>query len=464
MIKKTLLLFIVFQLSNFYLQACLPEGITFSTQSEINNFQANFPGCASIEGDVLVKGNDISDLSGLNMLTSIAGDLNIGDIWSGNPILNNLSGLENLTAIGGSLNIMSNNYLLNLSGLNALSTIGSDLLLVNNFNLTCLSGLDLLTHIGRDFISVGNSSLTSLAALGNLNGDIRDLHFYDNWALLNFNGLENIYTIERDMFICCTAVTNFSGLDNLKEIGGDVTIGNFYWGGNPSLHSLTGLNSLTSILGNVSISANDSLTDLSGLTNLSTIGASLGISWNPLLAGLTGLETLTSIGGTLSIGSNNSLTDIYGLENISPGSIANLYIDYNAKLSVCHVKSVCDFISSPNGTIIFEGNAEGCRDQTEVESSCRTVEIKREIPSGIISVFPNPINTNSTIRFSLEYRSVVKLELADQLGKVVIILLNEELNPGSHDINFQTKSLSPGFYYCRLRIDSAVNVVKVVVI
>ena len=56
-------------------QSCLPEGITFSTQEQIDNFQTDNPGCTEIEGDVTISGNDITNLNGLNVVTSIGGNL-----------------------------------------------------------------------------------------------------------------------------------------------------------------------------------------------------------------------------------------------------------------------------------------------------------------------------------------------------------------------------------------------------
>jgi len=74
--------------------SCLPEGITFSTQAQIDNFQTNYPGCTEIEGNVTIHGNDITNLNGLNVLTSIGGYLDI----SGNGALTSLSGLDNIEA------------------------------------------------------------------------------------------------------------------------------------------------------------------------------------------------------------------------------------------------------------------------------------------------------------------------------------------------------------------------------
>ena len=82
-------------------QSCLPEGITFTTQAQIDSFQTNYPGCTEIQGDVTIGGNiggsNITNLNGLSVLTSIGGNLRIGYGYNGNPFLTSLTGLNNLT-------------------------------------------------------------------------------------------------------------------------------------------------------------------------------------------------------------------------------------------------------------------------------------------------------------------------------------------------------------------------------
>lgn len=56
-------------------QPCLPNGITFNTQTQIDSFQINFPNCTEIEGDVLIEGNEITNLDSLDVLTSVYGNL-----------------------------------------------------------------------------------------------------------------------------------------------------------------------------------------------------------------------------------------------------------------------------------------------------------------------------------------------------------------------------------------------------
>ena len=76
--KKLIFLIFVLLFTNIETNSqspCLPEGITFTTQEQIDNFQANYPGCTEIEGGLLVQGNNITNLDGLSVITSIGGYL-----------------------------------------------------------------------------------------------------------------------------------------------------------------------------------------------------------------------------------------------------------------------------------------------------------------------------------------------------------------------------------------------------
>ncbi len=66
--------FILFTV-NLFSQPCLPSGITFSTQDQIDNFSINYPNCTEIEGYVLIEGSNITNLDGLEVLTSLGSDL-----------------------------------------------------------------------------------------------------------------------------------------------------------------------------------------------------------------------------------------------------------------------------------------------------------------------------------------------------------------------------------------------------
>ena len=191
---------------------CLPDGITFTTQAQIDNFQANYPGCIIIEGDVEISGNDITNLISLNVLISIGGYLYIAN----NNTLVNLAGLESLASIGGNLIFYNNQCLPNVTGLGSLTTISGDLGFIENPAFLNMVGFEALTSVGGKLDLLGNPVLISL-----------------------------------------------TGFDELISIGGQLQI--VY---NEALTSLAGLNALNSISGFLIISGNSSLTGLSGLDNL----------------------------------------------------------------------------------------------------------------------------------------------------------------------------------------------------
>lgn len=112
---------------------CLPQGVTFTSQAEIDNFQVNYPNCIEIEGDIEINGDDITNLSELEVLTAIGGDLKINS----NDALTSLTGLDSISSIGGELRIVFNQSLTDITGLENIEP-GSitNLSIVYNSNLS----------------------------------------------------------------------------------------------------------------------------------------------------------------------------------------------------------------------------------------------------------------------------------------------------------------------------------------
>ena len=146
-----------------YSQTCLPDGITFSTQDQIDNFQSDYPGCTEIIGSVYIEGSDIQNLDGLNVLISIPSFLSIGSYYEGNPMLTSIQGLENLTEIGA-IAIRNNVSLASLSGLQGISNTGS-IFIENNASLKEVTGYGLYLKNGAQITyESGLASTTNFAS------------------------------------------------------------------------------------------------------------------------------------------------------------------------------------------------------------------------------------------------------------------------------------------------------------
>jgi hypothetical protein len=444
---------------------CLPPYFTyiFNSQSDIDNFQAAFPNCSELQGNVIISGSDITDLSGLYMVTSIGSYLRI----ESNSALVSLTGLENLTSIGSYLRIKSNNALTSLTGLENLTSIGDYLSIYNNGALISLTGLESLTSIGSylqigDYYAYGNPALTSLTGLESLNSIGSYLLIGSNTALTSLTGLENLTSIGDYLSIWSNnALTSLTGLENLTSIGEFLSIYN-----NGALISLTGLESLTSIGGYLSIRSNNALTSLTGLENLTSIGGSLVIGGyidgNPQLTSLTGLENLTSIGGSLEIVSNNALTSLTGLDNIAANSITNLYIHNNSSLSTCEVQSICDYLAAPNGTVTISNNAPGCNSQAQVIAACATVGIDEAVAGSGFSIFPNPFTGQLSIEFNLPQASMVSIQIFNAMGARVAELHHGQLPAGQQQFTWHADDLPKGMYFCRVQFDRQLTTQKLI--
>ena len=374
---------------------CFPNGIVFSSQIEIDSFQNDFSNCFEIAGDVLIEGNDISNLDGLSVLTIINGNLKIMN----NPQLNNIYGLYNLSVIGGDLSIINNDNLLNISGIENLEP-GSIL----NLNI---SNNDVLSNCNTDaicnYLAMPNGSLfinnnfygcnsyeevavgcgfclpngilfSNQAQIDSFQNDypgcnviLGYVEISWNEDITNFDGLNNITTILGSFSIYSSQMLNdLSGLENLRYVNGSLRIKY-----NDVLKNLNGFNGLDSIGGRLEIFFNDSLLNFSGLENLKSINYGIEIFGNYALNNLTALSNLVSIGNSdLVMRSNSSLINLDGLGNIDPNSINYIDIYQNSSLSSCGVQSICGKLAGSNSYAYISDNAPGCDSRQEVESSC----------------------------------------------------------------------------------------------
>ena len=74
--------------------------------------------------------------------------------------------------------------------------------------------------------------------------------------------------------------------------------------------------------------------------------------------------------------------------------------------------------------------------------------------------YPNPFNPSTTIKFRVGDFSEVVLSVFNSVGQKVIDLVNDNLEPGNYDVNFDGSSLSSGVYLYKLKTNTGVIVKK----
>jgi len=344
LLVRTVVLLIALTLStqsSLYSQ-CLPEGITFSTQEQIDSFQTDYPDCTEILGDVTIEGDDISNLSGLNVITKINGDLRITANWS----LEHLVGLNNLDSIGKSLMVEFNYALLDLSGLENLSTINGNISIVGNDFLSSLNGLENI-----DAESISQLRIYQNLYLSNCNAQsICDYLAAPNGSVDIYNNDTGCNTPNEIANNCgfdisCLPYGNYhfqtqDDIDNFQSIYPDCSDINGSIFIKSNVENLNGLSGITSVQNSLSIKGNYYLEDLQGLNNIQNVGT-LFIWWNESLKSLEGLNSLDSCFSRVDIFDNEQLRNLNGLENLK-------FIDGDFSLAGCDSLQNIDSLSGLN--------------------------------------------------------------------------------------------------------------------
>jgi photosystem II stability/assembly factor-like uncharacterized protein len=97
--------------------------------------------------------------------------------------------------------------------------------------------------------------------------------------------------------------------------------------------------------------------------------------------------------------------------------------------------------------------------------------IGSEIPTNysLHQNYPNPFNPSTKIQFDIPSEVKrktldVKLLIYDILGKEVVTLVNEKLQPGTYEVNFNASNLSSGVYFYKLTAGSFTDTKKMLMI
>ena len=424
----------IFIYSSVHSQPCFPDGVTLTSQAEIDNFKTNNPGCTEIGGSLIIYGDDITNLNGLNGIVSVGFDLNI--TYTTN--LSSLSGLESIRR-SSLVTIAENAALQSLSGLNGLDSIHFTLAIRKNPMLINLEGLNSLKYISNTFSIIDNPQLSSLQGLDSLNY-MGWLYWKGNPSLYNLTGMPLLDTIGYSIDIERSGLHNLMGLESVNSLSGMRLFLN------PSLNSLAGLEGLTYVSGTLEITGNESLTSLDGLNSISLIQNDLVISNNVSLVNIEALSTLELVGTSLEgatslqISGNGMLSSLNGLDNIylleSPFLTFSIYS--NSMLSDCTIDPFCQ--STPPAFI--SDNAPGCNSMDEIKSAC-LVDLTNLESEPTLILNPNPVH--DVIRFEGLDLAGTEIVLSDTQGKYISTrkTVNNEL---------RMDNIEPGLYFLFIEI------------
>jgi len=79
-----------------------------------------------------------------------------------------------------------------------------------------------------------------------------------------------------------------------------------------------------------------------------------------------------------------------------------------------------------------------------------------------LSLYPNPVNETTKIRFKIEQKTALRVEIVDQKGRIVAVLSNRTFLPGVYNIDADMNQLKQGVYLCKISSTNEVHTIKLI--
>ncbi|MBZ0265201.1 T9SS type A sorting domain-containing protein, partial [bacterium] len=80
-------------------------------------------------------------------------------------------------------------------------------------------------------------------------------------------------------------------------------------------------------------------------------------------------------------------------------------------------------------------------------------EQSNELPAGfsLDSIYPNPFNPGTTVKFTVPTNAMVQVTVFDVLGREVLKVLDREVTAGSHRVTIDMSDFSSGLYFAKMQ-------------
>ncbi len=78
--------------------------------------------------------------------------------------------------------------------------------------------------------------------------------------------------------------------------------------------------------------------------------------------------------------------------------------------------------------------------------------------------YPNPFNPTTKIDFGIRKAGKVQVKVYDMLGREVATLVDKNMNPGKHTVQFDATNLASGVYIYRIMASGEFTAVKKMVL
>ncbi|HEX2787044.1 MAG TPA: T9SS type A sorting domain-containing protein [Ignavibacteria bacterium] len=129
------------------------------------------------------------------------------------------------------------------------------------------------------------------------------------------------------------------------------------------------------------------------------------------------------------------------------GNIWNLSYNTGASNAINSINFINELTGFAGGSYLLKTTTGGT---TFISTINTAVPDKHTLSQN----YPNPFNPTTRIKFDVASNSKIKLVVYNTLGKEMTVLVNENMNAGSYETEWNAESFSSGIYYYSLFINN----------
>jgi photosystem II stability/assembly factor-like uncharacterized protein len=184
-----------------------------------------------------------------------------------------------------------------------------------------------------------------------------------------------------------------------------------------------------------------------------------GATWNNITSNLPNIAANSIILRTASPRMIFVGTDIGVFQSIDEGTS---WVSFNSGLPAVEVYDMK--YKQIAGIILAATHGRGC--WTFDIGSVLGVDPYSVVPNEyeLSQNFPNPFNPETTIKFGVPKSGFVKLSVFDATGKLVDVLVDQQMNPGTFEASWNASGYSSGVYFYKLESEGFAETKKMMLI
>ena len=160
---------------------------------------------------------------------------------------------------------------------------------------------------------------------------------------------------------------------------------------------------------------------------------------------------------SLAQSSNYIFAGTYGFGIFMSSDNGQTWIPINQNLGEQYVT-----VLMVSGNDLYAGTGANALWKRSIAEIIGINQISSNVPSdfNLKQNYPNPFNPVTKIKYDILKSGIVKMSVYDLSGKVVRVLFNEHLSPGTYETSFDGSGFSSGVYFYKLESGSFSEVRK----